>query len=263
MAYEDQIKKAMETTPASSALSGMSSVVARDPGQLQEAGAYKSTLSPVIDQYVKNVANRKEFTYDPDNDAAYQAYAKKYTRLGNNAREDTLADVAGNTGGLASSFAVSAAAQAQNDYNQQLTDVIPQLMQAAYDRYNADRNYDLSAMGALQGIDDSRFNQFDANRTYGLNAWQAKQNAYMDALGYNLDLAKGKDDYSQFLANYMLDKGNLGTQYNQLLESIRSDKENEKLERRSLKETGRHNRATEKIDRYSAKTNRLSLSAKK
>ena len=30
-----------------------------NPGQLQDPGEYKSTVSPVIDQLVQNVANRK------------------------------------------------------------------------------------------------------------------------------------------------------------------------------------------------------------
>lgn len=195
-----------------------------NPGQLADPGEYKSTISPTIDSLVNRVANRQEFTYDPETDAAFKAYEKKYTRLGNNAREDTLADVATNTGGLASSYAVSAAAQAQNDYNQQLTDLIPQLMQAAYERYDADRNYDLGAISSLQSVDDSRFNQFDANRSYALGAWQAKNQAWMDALGYNLDLANGIEGRRQFNLGYNLDKSSLA-------ETKRSNKANEKLNR--------------------------------
>ena len=218
-------------------LKNMKNVKATNPGDLKEAAPYKSTMSPKIDKLATQVANREDFSYDPDQDAAYKAYEKKYTRLGNNAREDTLADVAGNTGGMASSYAVSAASQAQNDYNQQLTDIIPQLMQAAYERYDADRNYDINAMGALQDVDTARFGQYDANRNYGLNTWQAKMDNYFNALGYNFDLANALESQRQFGLNYKLDNKNLN-------------------------ETIRHNKKTEKIDKYNAKTSRISATKK-
>lgn len=248
----------------------MRNVNAVDPGALKDPGKYKSTVSPVIDGLVKDVANRKEFSYDPDTDPAYQAYAQKYQRLGSNAREDTLADVAGNTGGMVSSFAAAAASQAQNDYNQQLTDIIPQLMQAAYDRYDNDRNYGLNAMAALQGVDDSRYNQFATDRQYGLDAWQAKANDYLARMGFNLDLANAIEGQRQFEKGFSLDVANLNeTRRNNMYgnavdrfnsyETRRSNKANENIASDSNKETKRHNKKTEKIDWYNAKTSRKSL----
>ena len=49
--------------------------------------------------------------------------------------EDLLGELSASTGGVASSYAVSAAAQARENYNRKLTDKIPQLYEDAYERY--------------------------------------------------------------------------------------------------------------------------------
>ena len=290
--YKPLDLKEPDIQSAGQTINQIKSINAVDPGALPDPGKYKSTVSPVIDNLVQNVANRKDFSYDADLDPAYQAYAQKYQRLGANARENTMADVAANTGGMVSSFAAAAASQAQNDYNQQLTDMIPQLMQAAYDRYNTDRNYDLSAMSTLQGIDDSRYGQFATDRQYGLDAWQAQANDYLNRMGFNLDLANSIEGQRQFEKQYGLDVAGLEEErrnnmfgnnldlagLNETIrnnvfnnnvsrydsrtgrisanETKRSNKANEKNDRKSIKETKRHNKATEKIDKYNAKTSR-------
>ena len=127
---------------------------------------YESAYSTEIGKLIDKVVNRQPFEYNPENDAAYQALAKEYGRLGSEAREDTLSDVALNTGGLVSSYATTAAQQAQNKYNQALTDKIPSLMEVAYSRYQDDLNNDLNLVGTLQGLDDSAYGRFSDQRNY-------------------------------------------------------------------------------------------------
>lgn len=128
--------------------------------------AYESAYSTEISNLIDKVTNREAFSYDPANDAAYKSLAKEYGRLGDEARENTLADVALNTGGLASSWAVTAAQQAQNQYNQALTDKIPALMEAAYGRYQNELANDMNMIGMLQGLDDSAYGRFSDQRNY-------------------------------------------------------------------------------------------------
>lgn len=138
--------------------------------------AYESAYSTTIDELVNKAVNREQFSYDPASDAAYQAYAKEYGRLGQMAREDVLGDVSNNTGGLASSYAVTAASQAQNQYNQQLTAKIPELMQAAYARYNDDFNNNLNMIGVLSGLDDAEYGRFADQRDYDRGVLESDRN---------------------------------------------------------------------------------------
>jgi hypothetical protein len=114
--------------------------------------AYESAYSTEISNLIDKVTNREAFEYDPANDAAYKSLAKEYGRLGDEVRTNTLADVAMNTGGLASSWAVTAANQAQNQYNQALTDKIPALMEAAYGRYQNELNNDMNMMVCFRAL---------------------------------------------------------------------------------------------------------------
>ena len=119
--------------------------------------AYSEQIAALVQKAQDNTAN---FKYDPMTDASYQALAKEYARLGDRANENTIANQAALTGGRASSYAVSAAAQAQNQYNQALTDKIPELERLAYDRFNADRNYGLNLLGTMKSLDDSSYSRF-------------------------------------------------------------------------------------------------------
>lgn len=81
------------------------------------------------------------FSYDPQEDALYQAYKKQYTREGRRASEDTMGIMASMTGGRPSSYAASSAAQSANQYAAALTDKIPELQAQRYNQYENDRKF--------------------------------------------------------------------------------------------------------------------------
>ena len=73
---------------------------------------------------------------------------------------DTLGQVAARTGGMASSYAVSAAQQQNNYYMQQLSDKIPELYQLAYQMYLDDIDLQVQDLGLLQGASDTAYNRY-------------------------------------------------------------------------------------------------------
>ncbi len=79
--------------------------------------------------------SEKEFYYDVEKDPLYKSYKKQYTDNGEKVMEDTLAKASSKTGGIASSYAVSAAASAMNDYMKGLGDVSMELEDKAYKKY--------------------------------------------------------------------------------------------------------------------------------
>ena len=193
---------------------------------------YKSAYSSMIDELVNKAINRQPFQYDPASDPAYQAYARQYTRLGDEAGRDTLADVASQTGGLASSYAVTASQQARNAYNQALTDKIPSLMETAYNKYRNEYNDYLAGIGTLQGLDDSAYNRFSTDRAYNRGVYENdrdyNRNVFVSdrdfnegvrqfGLNYALDKDKFKESIRQYNQNYELDKG--AQEYERMLNS--------------------------------------------
>ena len=79
--------------------------------------------------------NREDFNYDFNADALYQHYKDAYIRQGRQAMQDTMGQAAALTGGYGSSYAQNVGQQAYNAQLQNLNDVIPELYQMAYDRY--------------------------------------------------------------------------------------------------------------------------------
>ena len=109
--------------------------------------AYVNPINPgtYTSAYADQLANARNqllnFKYDPLQDAQYQAMAQVYGARGNQAAQDTLGDAASLNGGMQTSYAVSAAQQARNQYNQELAALVPEFEQNAYNR--AASNYGL------------------------------------------------------------------------------------------------------------------------
>ena len=151
--------------------------------------AYSEQIAALVQKAQDNTAN---FKYDPMTDVSYQALAKEYARLGDRANENTLANQAALTGGRASTYAVSAAAQAQNQYNQALTDKIPELERLAYDRFNADRNYGLNLLGTMKSLDDSSYSRFTDQRNFDYQ--QGRDNVADSHWDKTFDYQKQRDN---------------------------------------------------------------------
>lgn len=144
---------------------------------------YTSQYGDQIATALNDVTN---FTYDPLQDASYQALAKIYGARGNIAAKDTLADAASLNGGMQTSYAVSAAQQARNQYNQELAALIPDLEANAYNRaqttYNALRDADDTAYGRFRDTQGDR--QWMWTNRY--NKWRDRMSDYQWAKEYAL-----------------------------------------------------------------------------
>lgn len=133
-------------------------------------GSYKSQYQGQLNDAMKTVTDWK---YDPLQDASYQALAKVYGERGNRAAKNTLADAASLNGGMQTSYAVSAAQQARNQYNQELAALVPELERTAYDRATSTYNI-------LKGADDTAYGRF--RDTEADRQWKYSQDyqAYRD-----------------------------------------------------------------------------------
>jgi hypothetical protein len=101
--------------------------------------------NPSAGNNVKSSAEAvKNFSYNPANDPAYQSYVDAYTRQGQSAAKQTMANLAASNMGRNSSYGAAATAQVQQAYAKQAADMIPQLSQQAYarlmDMYSIDKD---------------------------------------------------------------------------------------------------------------------------
>jgi len=156
--------------------------------------AYPSYVSPYESQLKKaldKLMSREEFSYDYLNDPLYQQYAKSYGIQGDMARQDTLGDIASMTGGLPSSYAVTAAQQAQNSWNSALNDMIPQLHDAAYRRYMGDYEADANLANMLTTLDSMAYDRYNTDRNYNLALQEANNRARQAATAGSYSMPSG------------------------------------------------------------------------
>ncbi len=151
-------------------------------GAIDSYGSFQYANQEGYQKLLDSVANPEPFSYDPESDPSYKAYAKAYLREGERASADALAQAAAATGGRPSSYAISAAQQAANYYAAQLADALPTLEQNAYSRYLSDINNRVTALNAMNT--DKQFAYSDWLQRYNMmqNSLQNYQN--QDATDY-------------------------------------------------------------------------------
>ena len=156
---------------------------------------YKNQAS--FDDIMNKIPNREDFSYDVNGDALYQQYKDKYIQQGKMAMADTMGQAAAMTGGYGNSYAASVGNQAYQASLQQLNDIIPELYQMAYDRYNQEGQDLYNQYGMLSN---------DRSTEYGM--WGDKRNM----------LVADRDYYATDYNNaYARDYGKWGDKYNRLV----------------------------------------------
>lgn len=193
----------------------------------EAAPTYTSRYQSQIDDLTRQILNREAFSYDPEKDPTYQQYKESYTRNGERAMQDTLGQVSARTGGLASSYAGSAAQQTYDNYMGALADKIPELKQLAYSMYQDEGNTqraNLEMLVALEQGDYAKYAdllaQYNTDRSfdYGVhrdnisderynNEWnysvgrdQIADKRYEDETAYNRETYKDETEYNRALA---------------------------------------------------------------
>ena len=159
------------------------------------------------------------FSYNPEEDTSYKAYARQYTRNGEDAYRNAMARLASRTGGVASSYAVQASQGTYNNYMQELAAKVPELAELAhqkaedeYNRYNDLYKQDYS----IYSDDYNRAKAaYDDQLNIALKNWQAQESARE---------AAAKLNYSQKLSAYenaLAASGNGTEDYSDLIKEMK------------------------------------------
>lgn len=186
---------------------------------------YQNRYDGQIRGALDKVVNPTAFSYDPSTDPSYAAYAKAYRREGERAVADAMGQAAAMTGGLPSSYAATAGAQAGNYYAAQMADKVPELEQMAYARYQNDYAMKQAALDALMGAEAADYAkyqndlaQYNTDRNFSYNQYLDEYDRIANDLatvrGLEADAyARYQDDLAQYNANRNFD-------YNQLMDEI-------------------------------------------
>lgn len=155
-------------------------------------GAYVDPYKARVDQLMDEITNRDAFSYNAESDPLYQQYRDQYIREGQRSMQDTLGQVSARTGGLASTYATSAAQQASDYYMSQLADKVPELYQAAYQMYLDDIGLKVQDLDLLQGASDTQYDRWRVDRDFNRGVFESDRD-------YDYGLSRDKIDDSRYV----------------------------------------------------------------
>lgn len=183
-----------------------------------QAPQYEDPYAGQIDDLLGQILNRDKFSYDYTQDPLYQQYLEQYLREGNRSMQDTLGAVSARTGGLASSWAQTAAQEANDYYASQAADKIPELYQLAYDMYLKDLDGKVQDLGLLQNMSNSQYDRYRDAMSDWQNDRAFAYNKYRDQVGdsqwnQNFNYQAGRDQVNDARYdtewNYQVDRDKL------------------------------------------------------
>ena len=145
-----------------------------------------------LDDYTSQYQNRDKFSYDFNTDALYQQYKDKYIKQAKMASADVMGQASAMTGGYGSSYAQTVGNQAYQSSLDQLNDVIPELYQLAYDKYNQEGQDLLNNISLLRGERDFAYGQYNDEYTKLANDRDYWSNMYNNL--YNRDYTQYSSD---------------------------------------------------------------------
>lgn len=142
------------TTPQKSGAGNYTDFVTED------APIYENRYDEQINDTAQGILARDPFSYDSANDPLYKYFANMYQRNGERAMRDTLGELSARTGGLASTYAGSAAQGSYNEYMQGLNDIVPELYDLAYSIYQNEGDEQRANLEMLQALEQGDYAKY-------------------------------------------------------------------------------------------------------
>ena len=175
---------------------------------------YNRKYGYAIEDALEAVLDRDAFSYDPDNDVAYQAYRDQYLREAEDAFRRVLND--NNTSVTGASGAVLSEAMYMRDNAiRQLTDKIPELVEDSYERYSDETQRLYDDLDKLYEMGEDYYNRLytrDQNaRKAVTDAGAAEREENQRIITNNRN--REQDYYDFLLSQIEIDKGNIDLQY--------------------------------------------------
>lgn len=189
-------------------------------------GAYQSQYKGQLESLYNQVMKRDPFQFNLNGDALYNQYRDQYMQQGKHAMMDTMGQAAALTGGYGNSYAQTAGQQTYQQYLAQLNNIVPELYQQAWERYNQEGDALRDKLGMTQGLEDSEYGKyrdqvtdFNSERAHASDEYWNQYNAdysnYANMLNYWNTLAQQEN------AQYNTDRE---LAYNQAMAILQSGK---------------------------------------
>ena len=146
----------VKSTAATAAYAPTMAALREAEGAAGFASEYDDTIARLYDKLM----GRESFRYEPSADPLYSAAREHYTVLGRSAMRDAQGQAAALTGGYGSSYSQSAGQQQYDAALQRLTDSLPELYAAAFQRYEAEGEELRGRLQSAQSLRGAAYQQY-------------------------------------------------------------------------------------------------------
>lgn len=143
-------------------------------GDASDGGSFTYDQEDEYQKLLDAITNPGSFRYNHEKDPNWGAYRKTYLREGERATQDALARASAATGGIPSTYAITAAQQAGANYADQLAALIPTLEQNAYNRYLNQQDMQMNALQMLQADRENEYAKYLAEQELALKQQNAE-----------------------------------------------------------------------------------------
>lgn len=158
---------------------------------LGSAPVYTDQYDDKINALYAQITGRGNFNYDLNADALWQQYQDSYTQMGKQAMRDSMGKAAALTGGYGSSYGQAVGQQQYDQYLQSLGDVVPELYESAYQKWNDEGDRLFQQYGMLTDLEaqdyaryQDEYNKWLTERSYA----DAKAEDALSRQSSNLDM---------------------------------------------------------------------------
>lgn len=168
----------------------------------QKPKAYDAKDGAAADSIARELSLTKPFSYNPETDAAYAARKKIYTENAENAMNDTMAKASALTGGYVNSFAQSAAQREYDRVMSEFESVIPELYNAAYERYRDGIEDRFDLLKSYRDSDNDKYSRYADS----VKAWQDARDFYYNIIRDDIEDQQSADKLELDLQKVITDR---------------------------------------------------------
>lgn len=165
---------------------------------MAKAPEYTGRYDDAISALYAQITGRGKFSYDLNSDALWQQYQDSYVQQGKQAMRDSMGRAAALTGGYGSSYGQAVGQQQYDQYLQSLGDVVPELYESAYQKWNDEGDRLFQQYGMLTDLEaqdyaryQDEYNKWLTERSYADAKTEdalSRQSSNLDMLQYMISI---------------------------------------------------------------------------
>lgn len=161
----------------------------------QAPSQYQSPYGNQMQAIYDKVMGREPFSYDPTGDQLYQIYKDQAVRNGQMAMMNTMGQAAALAGGYGSTYGQAVGQQAYNQYLQGLNDIVPELYDSAFARYQQEGNELMQQYAMLQDRENQAYGRYQDDLSRYYQDLGNAQDQYESLRGFDYDQYLTQMDY--------------------------------------------------------------------